>query len=197
MGLPLIASSISLDRSLYLWPASVYSLTTGATLLIAGCITDIIGARRIEVAGIFVLGLFILACGFAQTGSQLVVFRALQGIGLAMHIPASVALISGGIPAGRARNVGFSVLGLSLPLGFSSGMVCGGLMFETVGWRFGSYSPGGVMLATAVLSYFTLPKVEAGHVPIGSMLRRLGKEIDWTGGMIAGSGLALLSYVLA
>lgn len=197
VGLPLIASSISLDRSLYLWPTSVYSLTSGATLLIAGCITDIVGARRVEVAGIFLLGLFILVCGVAQTGTQLVVFRALQGVGLAMHIPASVSLLAGGIPAGRARNVGFSFLGLSQALGFSAGMVCGGLMFESVGWRFGFYLSGGVMLATTVLSYFTLPRVEAGELMIGNVLRRLGTEVDWIGGTIAGGGLALLSYVLA
>ncbi|KAH7397040.1 major facilitator superfamily domain-containing protein [Phaeosphaeria sp. MPI-PUGE-AT-0046c] len=197
VGLPLIAASISLDRALYLWPTSVYSLTSGATLLIAGCITDIVGARRVEVAGIFLLGLFILVCGFAQTGTQLVVFRALQGVGLAMHIPASVSLLAGGIPAGRARNIGFSFLGLSQPLGFSAGMVCGGIMFESVGWRFGFYLSGGVMLATAGLSYFTLPTIEAGELTLGDTLKKLGTEVDWVGGTIAGGGLALLSYVLA
>lgn len=85
VGLPKIASSINLQRSLYLWPASIYSLTSGAALLIAGSVADIIGARRVEICGVCLLGVFILACGFAQTGIQLVVFRALKGIALAMH----------------------------------------------------------------------------------------------------------------
>jgi hypothetical protein len=199
VGLPVIAESISLQRSLYLWPSSVYSLTSGAALLIAGSVADIVGARGVEVYGVFLLGLFILACGFAQTGTQLVVFRAMQGIALAMHIPAQVSIVAGSIPAGRARNIGFSFLGLSQPLGFSFGMVSSGIMIEKIGWRFGFYLSGGIMLGTAVLSQFTLPrvKVEGEGLSKVDLLRKLWKDVDWVGGSIAGSGLALLSYVLA
>jgi MFS family permease len=133
VGLPTIASSISLQRSLYLWPTSVYSLTSGAALLIAGSVADIVGARRVEICGITLLGISILVCGFAQTGIQLVVFRALQGIALAMHIPASVSIIASAAPAGRARNIGFGCLGMSQPLGFSFGMVISGIMIERIG----------------------------------------------------------------
>jgi MFS family permease len=199
VGLPVIAKSISLQRSLYLWPSSVYSLTSGAALLIAGSVADIIGARGVEVCGVFLLGLFILVCGFAQTGTQLVIFRAMQGMALAMHIPAQVSIVAGSIPAGRARNIGFSFLGLSQPLGFSFGMVSSGIMIEKIGWRFGFYLSGGVMLVTAVISYFTLPKVksEGEGLSTPDLLRKLWKDVDWIGGTIAGSGLALLSYVLA
>ncbi|KAF2642546.1 MFS general substrate transporter [Massarina eburnea CBS 473.64] len=199
VGLPHIASSISLQRSLYLWPSSVYSLTSGAALLIAGSIADIIGARHVEVCGIFLMGIFILACGFSQTGVQLVVFRALQGIALAMHIPASVAIIAGAVPKGRARNIGFGCLGLSQPLGFSFGMVASGIMIERIGWRSGFYLSGGAILVAAVASWLTLPKVkaEAEGLAIGELMKKIGKEIDWIGGTIASSGLSLLSYVLA
>ncbi|QKX53132.1 uncharacterized protein TRUGW13939_00206 [Talaromyces rugulosus] len=199
VGLPVIASSISLHRSLYLWPSSVYNLTSGAALLIAGSVADIIGARHVEVCGIFLTGIFVLACGFSQTGIQLVVFRALQGIALAMHIPASVSIIAGAVPAGRARNIGFGCLGLSQPLGFSFGMVASGIMIERIGWRSGFYMSGAAILVAAVASWLTLPKVkaEAGGLTIGNLLKRLWKEIDWVGGTIASSGLALLSYVLA
>jgi MFS family permease len=199
VGLPVIASSLSLERSLYLWPSSVYSLTSGAALLIAGAITDIIGARHVEVFGISLLGAFILACGFAQTGIQLVVFRALQGIALAMHIPASVSIIATAVPAGRSRNIGFGCLGLSLPLGYSFGMVTSGIMIEKIGWQSGFYLSGGVILLAAAISWLTLPKVTgaAEGLKAGQLLTKLWKEIDWVGGSIASSGLALLSYVLA
>jgi MFS family permease len=199
VGLPVIASSISLQRSLYLWPSSVYSLTSGAALLIAGSVADIIGARHVEVCGIFLLGIFILACGFSQTGIQLVVFRALQGIALAMHIPASVSIIASAVPAGRARNIGFGCLGLSQPLGFSFGMVISGIMIERIGWRTGFYLSGAAILTAAAASWFTLPKMkaEAEGLTIGDLLKKLWKEVDWVGGTIAGSGLALLSYVFA
>ncbi|KAH5989093.1 hypothetical protein HBI84_191480 [Parastagonospora nodorum] len=199
VGLPIIASSISLQRSLYLWPASVYSLTCGAALLIAGSVADIIGPRRVEICGMFILGTSILACGFAQTGIQLVVFRAFQGLALAMHIPASVSIIANAVPAGRARNVGFSCLGLSQPLGFSFGMVLSGIMIERVGWRSGFYLCGAGILVNAVLSWIYLPKMkgEAESLSKHDLTKKLWTEVDWVGGIIAGSGLALLSYVFA
>jgi MFS family permease len=199
VGLPVIASSISLERSLYLWPASVYSLTCGAALLVAGSITDIIGARHVEVCSIFFLGLFILVSGFSQTGIQLVVFRAIQGIALAVHIPASVSIISSSVPAGRARNIGFGCLGLSQPLGFSFGSVISGIMIERLGWRSGFYLSGAGILTAAAGSWMTLPKMKAGirDLTIGDLIKRLWKEVDWVGGCIAGSGLSLLSYVFA
>jgi MFS family permease len=199
VGLPVIASSLSLERSLYLWPSSVYSLTSGAALLIAGSVTDIIGARHVEVCGISLLGIFILVCGFAQTGIQLVVFRALQGIALAMHIPASVSIIATAVPAGRARNIGFGCLGLSLPLGYSFGMVTSGIMIEKIGWQSGFYLSGGVILVAAAASWLTLPKVKGATEGLraGQVMEKLWKEVDWVGGTIASSGLALLSYVLA
>lgn len=199
VGLPTIASSIVLPRSLYLWPSSVYNLTSGAALLIAGSVADIIGSRRVEVCGIFLLGIFILACGFAQTGIQLIMFRAMQGIALAMHIPASVSIISTSIPAGRARNIGFSCLGLSQPLGFSFGMVTSGIMIEKIGWRAGFYISGAVIVVAAACSWATLPKpaTETEAATPLVQLKKLCRDIDWIGATIASAGLALLSYVLA
>lgn len=138
-------------------------------------------------------------CGFSQTGIQLVVFRALQGIALAMHIPASVSIIASAVPAGRARNIGFSCLGLSQPLGFSFGMVISGIMIERIGWRSGFYLSGAAILTAAVASWLTLPKMkaEAEGLAIRDLLKKLWKEVDWVGGTIAGSGLAMLSYVFA
>ncbi|PVI04313.1 MFS general substrate transporter [Periconia macrospinosa] len=200
VGLPTIAAAISIPRSLYLWPSSVYNLTTGACVLIAGSIADILGARHVEVVGVFLLGTFILACGFAQTGVQLVVFRALQGVALAMHIPASVSIISTSIPPGRARNIGFSCLGLSQPLGFSFGMVMSGIMIERIGWRSGYYISAVAILTAAVGSWVTLPKAkkdENGGLKVVDYVKKLGKEVDWIGAVLASAGLSLLSYVLA
>lgn len=116
-----------------------------------------------------------------------------------MHIPASVSIIAGAVPTGRARNIGFSCLGLSQPLGFSFGMVASGIMIERIGWRSGFYLSGAAILTAAVASWWTLPKVktEAGGLKIGDLLKKLWKEVDWVEGTIASSGLALLSYVLA
>jgi MFS family permease len=199
VGLPEIARSLALERSLYLWPSSVYGLTSGATLLIAGSIADIVGARPVELLGITLLGIFTLACGFSTTGEQLVVFRALQGVALGMHLPASVSLISGAVPSGRARNFGFACLGFSQPLGFASGLVLSGVMIQRAGWRSGFYVSGGTTLAVALAAVWTLPKLKTGskNDNVRTLGQRIVKEIDWVGGIISSGGLAILAYVLA
>lgn len=198
VGLPSIARSIALERSLYLWPSSVYGLTSGAALLIAGSVADIVGARPVELVGILFLGVFTLACGFAQTGGQLVAFRALQGVALALHLPASVAIITGAVPSGRARNLGFACLGFSQPLGFAVGLVLSGVMIERAGWRSGFYLTGGCTLAVAVAALWTLPKLPSQNQDGMVVLwKKVGREIDWVGGMISSGGLAILAYVLA
>jgi MFS family permease len=198
VGLPVIARSIDLPRELYLWPSSVYGLTSGAMLLIAGAIADIVGARNVEMVGVTLLGIFTLACGFSETGIQLVVFRALQGVAMAMHLPASVSIIAAAVPVGRARNVAFACLGLSAPLGFSLGLVLSGILIERTTWRTGFYISGAASLAAAVVAYWSLPKVQTavagGSTP---MWRRVWTEVDWIGGFVASAGLAILAYVLA
>jgi len=198
VGLPIIARSINLERALYLWPQSVYGLTSGAALLIAGAIADIVGARSLELLGILLLSAFTLACGLAQTGVQLVVFRAIQGVSLAMHLPASVALITAAVPSGRTRNVAFACLGLSQPLGFSVGLVLSGIMIEKAGWRSGFYLSGGAMVLAAIAAFWALPKVQTISVDADrSVWKKIQKDVDWVGGVIASGGLAILAYVLA
>lgn len=198
IGLPEIARSLSLDRSLYLWPSSVYGLTSGACLLVAGSVADIVGARPIELLGITLLGVFTLACGFSSTGEQLVIFRALQGVALAMHLPASVALISGTVPSGRTRNLGFACLGFSQPLGFAVGLVISGILVEKAGWRSGFYLSGSALLVTAIAAVWSLPRFKTNtQVGVVALAKKVVKEVDWIGGMISSGGLAILAYVLA
>lgn len=198
VGLPVIARSIHLPRALYLWPSSVYGLTCGTALLIAGAVADIVGARSIELIGMLLLGVFTLACGLVDTGVQLVAFRALQGIAMAMHLPASVSLIAAAVPSGRVRNVAFACLGFSQPLGFSVGLVLSGVMIERAGWRSGFYLSGSATLLAAVLAFWTLPKVQTGAVDGSrSVWEKVWRQVDWVGGLVASAGLAILAYVLA
>ena len=199
VGLPAIATSLSLQRTLYVWPASVYGLTAGSMLLLSGSVADIVGPRRVELVGVFLLGAFFIAGGLSTSGAQAVVFRALQGVAMAMHLPASVALVAAGVREGRARNVAFACLGLSQPLGFSVGLVASGVMIERVGWRVGFFVSGAATLLAGVAAVWMLPKPEPVR-PRMSRLRLLKSvytEIDWIGGALASGGLALLAYVLA
>lgn len=194
VGLPNIAISIDLPRKLYLWPSSVYGLTSGATILIFASIADFYGPRYINLVGELLVGLSSLACGLATSGVQLVIFRAFTGIAMSLHLPSSVSIVTKSIPSGKSRNVGFSCLGLSQPLGFSFGLVIGGILVDTIGWRVGFYISGVWGILMAVAGFWVLPKEQQSRRPT---LRQLWTDVDWTGALIVSASLAMFSYVLA
>lgn len=68
VGLSRIAADLDVPEQLYLWPTSVYGLTAGSTLLLAGAIADVVGPRWVELIGCALLGVSTLACGSSHTG---------------------------------------------------------------------------------------------------------------------------------
>jgi len=121
-------------------------------------------------------------------------FRAMQGVAVALCLPTSVAIVSHSVPVGRSRNIAFSCLGFVQPIGFSLGMVLEGVILDTIGWRFLYYLSGSLCLALFAVSLWALP-----HDPVvqGSIIRKLKNEIDWLGAFIISTCLAVFSYVLA
>ncbi len=195
VGLPAIAADLGLSQELYLWPSSIYGLTSGATLLLAGSIADVVGSRMVDLIGCIGAGVSALACGLSRSGVQLVAFRALAGVAMSMHLPCSVSIVTQTAASGKPRNIAFSCLGLSQPLGFSFGLVLGGVFVDTTGWRTGFYIPGAAVLAFAGLGFFVLPRDAV--VEGSSRLSGLKTKVDWVGATIASGGLAMFSYVLA
>lgn len=196
VGLPTMAKDLTLPRSLAFWPASVAALATTATILLAGSLADVLGPRVTNLVGCFACGVFMLASGFVKTGEQLVALRALQGVGLALHLASSVALVTKVLPRGRGRNIAFSCLGMSQPLGFSFGLVIGGILVDTVGWRTGWYIYGSFILALSAIGLFSLPR----STPLKSFPRvvtDIRENVDWVGALLASSFMAFLSYFLS
>ncbi|CAG8397601.1 unnamed protein product [Penicillium salamii] len=195
VGLPTIAKDLNLPSNLLLWPASVYSLANGCCLLLAGSMADFMGNRMINLAGCFLLGAFILACGVAQTGIQIILFRTFQGIATSMCLPTAFSILTDAMPTGKRRNIGFACLGLGQPLGFSMGLVLGGLFQgSSLGWRFGYYLCAGISMVLTLVNFFKLPK-DAVREPVS--WRRLRSEIDWIGILLSSSCLGIISYVFA
>jgi MFS family permease len=197
VGLPTIARDLDLARELYLWPLSVFGLTCGSALLLAGSITDVVGARRVELVGISMLGIFMLACGLADTGIQLTFFRAFQGVAMAVHLPAAVSIVTSSVPKGRARNMAFAALGFARDIGFSVGLVLSGVLIQSRGWRLNFYLAGGAMLILSAVAIWGLPtEKKLVRAPSGVM-KELYQSVDWVGAIIISGGLALLAYALA
>lgn len=196
IGLPTIAEDLSIPASLLLWPNSVFYLTSGSCLLIAGSVADVLGPRKVFLPGCLLVGMFMLVCGVSRDGIDLIMFRAMQGIATAMVLPSAVSIVSTNVEDGRPRNVGFASIFLAMPLGFAVGLVLGGVFVSNVGWRVGYYISGSIGVGVFVVGLWALPKDEE----LGSMesvMRRLLKEIDWVGAGIASASFAMISYVLA
>lgn len=195
VGLPAITRQLELPPSLAFWPASVNSLATASTLLLAGSIADAIGPIWTELAGSFTSGALIIGQGASTTGEQLVALRALQGVGLAFHLASSVSIITQMLSPGRGRNLAFSCLGLSQPIGFSLGLVLGGVITDTIGWRAGWYISGGITIFMTVIGLWAFPKSEGAQYQ--NKLLNIRTKIDWVGAGIASVFMALLCYLLA
>lgn len=195
VGLPTITKQLQLPSSLSFWPSSVSNLATASTLLLAGSIADAIGPRSVELVGSFSNGAFMVAQGASQSGEALVAMRALQGVGLACHLASSVSIVTQLLPPGRGRNLAFSCLGLSQPLGFSLGLVLGGVIIETLGWRAGWYIAGAITLFSSVVGLWAFPQDEGSRYE--NRFGNVCTKIDWVGAGMASVFMALLCYLLA
>ncbi|PVH87813.1 MFS general substrate transporter [Cadophora sp. DSE1049] len=198
VALPTMARDLGISESLLLWPASVSPLACGCTLLIAGSISDVVGGKKVYLVGESVLIATTIASGVCKTGTELILFRAASGIGLSLCLPSSVSLITSHIPSGTYRNIAFACLGAGQPLGFSVGLVIGGLFVQSIGWRVGYYIGSGLIFATFLISIFGIPAdPRPADQTYASLFRRLKTEIDWLGCILLSTSLGLLSYVFA
>jgi MFS family permease len=158
IGLPTMASNLELSDDLLVWPTSVSSLTGGSCLLIAGSLADVLGPRRVNLLGCFFIAVFVIACGLARSGIELIMFRAFQGIATALFVPSAVSMVSTNIEHGRPRNVGFAFIFLAYPLGYGLGLALGGVFVNTVGWRVGFFAGGTTEFCSSLSGSGHFPK---------------------------------------
>jgi MFS family permease len=195
VGLPRIAADLNLASNLLLWPASIFALTAGCTLLASGAIADVVGNRPVFLTGCALLSAFTLGCSLSQTGIQLIVFRALQGIAMSLCMPTAVSLITNNFPTGKRRNMAFAFLGGGQPIGFALGLVLGGILVDSIGWRVGYYISCGINALIFVGAFFSVPSPKSTNSK--DRRKRLLHDIDWVGILIASACITLLSYVFA
>ncbi|KGO71186.1 Major facilitator superfamily domain, general substrate transporter [Penicillium expansum] len=196
-ALPRISTDINLDRDLIFWPASVYALSAGCTLLAFGSVADVVGSKRMWLIGSGASCPLILACGLARTGNQFIIFRALLGLFVAMCLPTSMSLVTASFPPGRKRNIAFAATGMGQPLGYALGLILGGVLTSTIGWRWGFYITAILDAVLFVSSIFILPSDTDSKKLSKITWHNLAYNIDWIGVVILALAFGLLSYVLA
>ncbi len=134
IGLPTIAESLRADLETLLWVTQGYQIAITIGLLFIGRFTDMFGRVKIYNLGFAIFTVGSGLCAFAQTGEQLIIFRIIQGLGAAVLITNSAALITDATPS---RELGFAV-GLNqiaFTVGAVLGLTVGGVLIDTTGWR--------------------------------------------------------------
>jgi EmrB/QacA subfamily drug resistance transporter len=134
LALPRMAIDLNSTAADLQWVISVYMLALGSFMVPAGRIGDIFGRRRALLAGIVLFGLSSALCALAPSATLLVAFRAVQGIGAALIFPVSVSVLTNAFPSVRASHAIGLAYGIA-GLGNAAGPLIGGLLTETVGWR--------------------------------------------------------------
>ena len=194
-ALPRIADDIGLSEGFLLWPASVYALTAGCLLLIFGAVADVVGAKIIWVIGSFLYMIFTVAVGLSRTGLQIILFRTFLGASISMCLPTTVSLITNTFPKGTWRNIAFASNGMGQPLGYSVGLILGGVFTDTIGWRWSFYMMAIINFFIAMSAIWALPSIRTSSEKRWN--RRLIEDIDWVGACMMSAALGILLYVLA
>lgn len=146
------------------------------------------GRKRIFCAGMFFLSVWTLANGFGSSFVQLAIFRALQGIGAAMTVPSSVGIISSYFVS-KDRTLALSCFAASGAVGFCSGLIFGGFLTSSLGWRYVFRIAVVITGTLGITGWIVLPKdrLEGHEKP----------KLDFVGAGLSTAGLILLSFVLS
>jgi EmrB/QacA subfamily drug resistance transporter len=134
LALPRMALDLETTTPDLQWVISVYMLALGAFMVPAGRIGDIFGRRRALLAGVALFGVASALCALAPTAGFVIAFRAVQGVGAALIFPVSVSVLTNAFPAARASHAIGLAYGIA-GLGNAAGPLIGGLLTETIGWR--------------------------------------------------------------
>src|SRR5690606_9237185 len=135
VALPVLGKDLGLSTTGLQWAITAFALPSGGFLLLFGRIADLYGRRRLFLAGLAVFGASSLLATLAWDPASFLAGRALQGLGAAVIVPTGMSLLTTTFPEGPLRDRALGISGTLLSLGFTVGMVAGGVLTETLGWR--------------------------------------------------------------
>ena len=186
VGIPVIQAELSTTFSAVQWVVNGYMLMLGALILVGGAAGDEFGRRRVFNLGVALFTAASVACGLAPNAEMLIATRVLQGVGGALLVPGSLAIISAVFPkAERGRAIGTWAGFSALTTAF--GPVLGGWLVDTFSWRAIFFLNVPLALIVLSLSVWRVPESRGGAA---------GTGVDWVGGALSTLGLAGLAYGL-
>ncbi len=183
IALPSIARGLHFSEPNLSWVLNAYTLTFGGLLLLGGRAGDILGRRRVFIAGIALFTAASLAGGLATSAAWLLAARAAQGVGGAFASPAVLALIAASFAEGRERTRALSIYTGVAMGGGSVGLVLGGVITEWVSWRWVLFVNVPIGIAVALTAPLFLPESQ----------RQPGR-FDMVGALTSTLGMTSLVY---
>lgn len=183
------------DQSTLAWMTAGYSLSVGTFILISGRMGDILGYKKMFIAGFIWFSLWSLIAGFSvYSNSVLFIFaRVLQGIGPAFTVTNGLALLGATYPPGKKKNLIFSIFGAMSPVGAVLGCIHAALWsllwFPWAFWEFAI-----VLAAIAVASVFVIPDPPKKAQPARQWRKFLVDQLDLVGGALGVTALVLFNF---
>ncbi len=187
VALPSIKFDLGFSQSSLQWVISAYAIFFGGFLLLGGRIADLLGRRRVFVAGLSVFAATSLLCGLAWSEGSLIAFRALQGLGGALLAPAALALLMTTFAEGRERNRALGIYGAASGSGAAAGVLFGGVLTSYLHWSWIFFINVPVGIAAIALTPWLLRESRA-DLP--------HRHFDFAGAASITSGLMLLVYAM-
>ncbi|MFF1340379.1 MFS transporter [Streptomyces sp. NPDC058290] len=187
VALPALGKDLGLSQSALQWAVTAFALPSGGFLLLFGRIADLYGRKKLFLIGLALFGTASLLATLAWDPASFLAGRALQGLGAAVIVPTGMSLLTTTFPEGPLRDKAIGISGTLLSLGFTIGMVLGGVMTDTLGWR----STMALLSVTAVIVLALAP----GLLPESRTPDR--PRLDVPGAVTVTGGLLALIYSLS
>ena len=189
VALPSIRAELGFSIAGLQWVVNAYTLALAGFLLLGGRAADLIGRREVFAGGLALFGLASLAGGLAQDDVALVAARAGQGLGGAVVAPTGLSILATTFAEGAERNSALGWWGTLGGLGGATGALVGGLLTETLSWRWVLLVNAPVCLGAALAALRVVPAL--GRSP------GRARSFDLAGALSVTAGLALLTFGIA
>src|SRR5919198_76939 len=186
VALPSIQTDLGFSQENLQWVISAYALLFGGFLLLGGRVADLIGRRRVFIAGLVVFGTASLISGLAWSEGALIGARALQGLGAAMITPAALSILTTTFAEGKERNTALGAWGGVGAFGAVAGVLLGGVLTDALSWRWIFFVNVPVGLLGLMLAPLLLAESRDARV----------KTFDLAGAVLVTGGLVTLVYAI-
>jgi EmrB/QacA subfamily drug resistance transporter len=185
VALPVVQKALAADVTRSQWIVDAYLLVLSSLMLAGGSLGDRLGRVRVFAAGVALFALASLWCGMAPGATQLIIARAVQGMGAALLVPGSLAIITAVFPA-ETRGRAIGTWSAMTSLAVIAGPVLGGWLMQSVSWRAVFFINVPIAAVTLLIVWRKVPPLAPQH----------SGPIDWAGTVCISAALAAATYAL-